>query len=252
MKDFYDAIYLSPHLDDAALSCGGQIYDLTARGKPVLIVTLMAGDPADAPASQFAQSLHQRWELESDVVRARQAEDIAACTTLGADWEHWDFLDCIYRVESGTNRPFYTSDTEIFGKIDATEIDLVGTLASRMGQLPDCNRIFAPLTLGNHVDHQLTRQAAERCFSVSHLYYYEDYPYARQFSAEKFAARDPRTLQSFTIRLTESAINGRIQAIQCFKSQLSTFFQDEEDLENQLRSFINSVGGERYWKVIQE
>lgn len=27
----YDALYLSPHLDDAALSCGGQLHGLAAR-----------------------------------------------------------------------------------------------------------------------------------------------------------------------------------------------------------------------------
>lgn len=252
MKDFYDAIYLSPHLDDAALSCGGQIYNLTARGMSVLIVTLMAGDPADAPASQYAQSLHQRWQLNSDAVRARQAEDVAACTKLGADWEHWDFLDCIYRVEPGTNRPLYISDADIFGKIDAAEFDLVGMLSSRMEQLPGCNGLFVPLTLGNHIDHQLTRLAAERVFSAPNLFYYEDYPYARKYSAEIFTARDPRNLQSVTIELAEKAINGRIQAIKCFKSQLSSFFQDEEDLANQLRSYIQTVGGERIWTASQE
>lgn len=252
MKDFYDAIYLSPHLDDAALSCGGQIYDLTAQAKPVLVVTVMAGDPADAAASSYVQSLHQRWQLDSDAVQARRAEDVAACHTLGTDWEHWDFLDCIYRVEPGTNRPLYTSDADIFGTIDAAEFDLVGKLSSRLAQLPGCNRVFAPLTLGNHVDHQLTRQAAEQCFSISNLYYYEDYPYARHYSAEKLTAQDPKNLQPATIELTESAVKARIQAIKCYKSQLSTFFQDEEDLEKQLRFFIKSVGGERIWKVDQD
>ena len=64
MRTHYDAIYLAPHLDDAALSCGGQIYQLTAVGKQVLIVTIIAGDPPqNVVYSDFARELHERWEL---------------------------------------------------------------------------------------------------------------------------------------------------------------------------------------------
>ncbi|MEZ4728018.1 MAG: PIG-L family deacetylase [Caldilineaceae bacterium] len=45
MPSVYDAIYLSPHLDDVALSCGGQIFGATRTGQRVLIVTITAGDP---------------------------------------------------------------------------------------------------------------------------------------------------------------------------------------------------------------
>ena len=47
----YHAIYLAPHLDDAVLSCGGQIFERTARGENVLVVTVMAGDVVHAPSS---------------------------------------------------------------------------------------------------------------------------------------------------------------------------------------------------------
>jgi LmbE family N-acetylglucosaminyl deacetylase len=82
------AVYLSPHLDDAALSCGGQIAQQTAAGLPVLIVTLMAGDPPARPLSPFAQQLHTRWQLHDapTAVAARRAEDTAACRHLAAEY----------------------------------------------------------------------------------------------------------------------------------------------------------------------
>jgi LmbE family N-acetylglucosaminyl deacetylase len=252
MNDSYDVIYLSPHLDDAALSCGGQIYELTTEGKTVLVVTIMAGDPISIPPSQYAQSLHQRWQLQSDVVRARRAEDVAACNVLGADWQHWDFLDCIYRVNPVTERPFYTADEDIFGEIDPAESDLVTALAGKMAQLPASNQVLAPLTLGHHVDHQLTRQAAECCFSAVSLYYYEDYPYARQFSAEQFIAQETGNWQAKVVKLTESGVAARIHAIKCFESQISSFFKDEEDLEEQITFFIKTAGGEKVWATVQD
>jgi LmbE family N-acetylglucosaminyl deacetylase len=252
MDDFYEAIYLSPHFDDAALSCGGQIYDLTRTGKRVLIVTVMAGDPTGSasqqPASGYVQSLHDRWQLQEDAVRTRKAEDVAACQVLGADWQHWEFPDCIYRLEAGTNRPFYTSDPEIFGEIDPAESSLVIEIAEKISQLPACNQIYVPLTLGHHVDHQLTRLAAEHCFPTT-LHYYEDYPYARQIAAVEFLAQSADDWHPILVQLSEAAIAARIKAIGRFASQVSTFFQDEADLDRQVRAYINSVGGERLWKM---
>jgi LmbE family N-acetylglucosaminyl deacetylase len=64
MQPYFDHIYLSPHLDDVALSCGGQIFLHTTAGQSVLVVTLMAGAPdADTAVSEFVQLLHQRWQL---------------------------------------------------------------------------------------------------------------------------------------------------------------------------------------------
>src|SRR3954469_806836 len=108
----YDWIYLSPHLDDAALSCGGQIYAATQRQERVLIVTITAGDPI-APVSDYAASLHTRWELV-DATAARRQEDLTACSILGADALDWDIPDCIYRVDA-QGAPFYVSDADIFG-----------------------------------------------------------------------------------------------------------------------------------------
>ncbi len=41
----YAHIYIAPHLDDAVLSCGGQIAQHTATGARVLVVTICAGSP---------------------------------------------------------------------------------------------------------------------------------------------------------------------------------------------------------------
>src|SRR5688500_5967071 len=91
--EVYDWIYFSPHLDDVALSCGGQIYTATQAGERVLIVTVTAGDPV-APVSTYAASLHSRWKLVTDATQVRREEDLAACAILGADAIHWTVPDC--------------------------------------------------------------------------------------------------------------------------------------------------------------
>jgi LmbE family N-acetylglucosaminyl deacetylase len=171
MLSYYNTLYLSPHLDDATLSCGGQIHQQTAAGRPVLIVTITAGDPPAVPPSEFAQLLHDRWQLAGEVVAGRRAEDAAACRRLGADYLHWDISDCIYRVDPATGAALYPSVEAIFGPVHPAEAPLVAVLARRMATLPPCGRVIAPLAIGCHVDHQLVRAAAEQWQGNALTYY---------------------------------------------------------------------------------
>jgi len=56
-----DWVFLSPHLDDAVLSCGGFIFELIQKGERVEICTICAGDPPPGELSPLAEMLHQRW-----------------------------------------------------------------------------------------------------------------------------------------------------------------------------------------------
>jgi LmbE family N-acetylglucosaminyl deacetylase len=47
-------IYLSPHFDDAVLSCGGLIFEQARQGIPIEIWTIFAGNPPPGPLSMFA------------------------------------------------------------------------------------------------------------------------------------------------------------------------------------------------------
>ncbi len=245
----YSAIYLSPHLDDAALSCGGQIFQRTQAGEKVLIVSVTAGDPAETAVSTYAHSLHERWELISDSVAGRREEDKTACRILGADYLHWDILDCIYRSDEKYGAPFYVSDEALFGPVHPTDkAQLLTHLSQQVQQLPTPKELYVPLGIGNHVDHQLVRMVAEATFSPKLIYYYEDYPYAQAPNAPGTVISDDRYgWQCKTLTLSTSDIQARICAIAAFSSQLSTFFMNRADLEQQVRRFVLEVGGERIW-----
>lgn len=244
----YSAIYLAPHLDDATLSCGGQIFQQTNAGHSVLVVTITAGDPPLTMLSDYVQSLHNRWQLATDAVATRRAEDWAANQILGADTLHWSVPDCIYRCEPQSKQPLYVSDADIFGEIHPAEVSLIDQLVEYMRQLPPHDRLYAPLTLGHHVDHQLTRLAAERAFGPR-LWYYEDYPYAQKLGAlARVIPPDSPDWHSEAFALTAEGLRAKVQAILAFRSQLSTFFSDRADLEQQVRSYAALVGGERVWR----
>ena len=249
MRTYYDAIYLSPHLDDAALSCGGQIYQRTAVGQSILVVTIMAGDPPDGPFSEFAESLHRRWKLAAaEVATARRAEDATACAHLGAEYAHWTTLDCVYRVEPGSGQPLYPTWLEVITAVHPADQPLIRQLAGQLAGLPPAGEIFAPLAVGGHADHRVGRAAAEACFG-ERLSYYEDYPYVAAAGALT-AVLDPDdpAWQAQPIPLSPAALAAKLASITAYASQFHSFFEDEADLAEKVGGYAALVGGERVWR----
>ena len=249
MKSYFDTIILSPHLDDAALSCGGLIHTLSEKGKAVLVVTFMAGEPPQIPFSHFANQLHDRWELASQIVQQRREEDRNACHILGADFLHGAIPDAIYRNELlSEHNYFYTSDETLFGQIHPVDAKItLPQIATIINDLPKHDHLIAPLTIGSHVDHQLVRTAVEQCYNKL-VSYYEDYPYARQAGAvEAVIANDRLQLEYETISLSLENLKFKGASIAAFKSQISSFFNGRLDIETQISAYASKIGGERYW-----
>lgn len=239
--DRYDHLYLSPHFDDVALSCGGGVFLQTASGESVLVVTIATAEPPDGPISATVQALHNRWrdslageELEDTIVGRRRAEDRAAFAILGADILHLPFQDCIYRL-GPAGEVCYPGPTDMFGPISATDADIIDELAATFAGLPPAKKVYGPLSVGGHVDHQATRRAAERVFPD--LIYYEDYPYTmRPGALEEVLPRGLRgEWTAEIVRLTPAALAAKIEAVAAYKSQLSSFFTGYDDLALKLR-----------------
>ncbi len=247
MQAYYDAIYLSPHLDDAVLSCGGQILQATADQKAILIVTITAGDPPQTAVSDFAQGQHQSWDLLTEASAQRRVEDAAACRLIGADYAHWPVPDCIYRHHPETGLAFYNSDPDIFGTVHPAEYPLVNELAVKMASLPPHGQALAPLTIGNHVDHQLTRLAAEQCFAEK-LIYYEEYPYVQRLGGVvSVIPPNDSQWQAEIIPLTEGTLQTKIEAIAAYPSQMGNLFNGRLNMIQLLTTYTQTIGGERLW-----
>jgi LmbE family N-acetylglucosaminyl deacetylase len=249
MRTHYAAIYLTPHLDDAALSGGGNIHHLTAVGKQVLIVTIMAGDPPpNVVYSDFARELHERWQLAAEAAAMRRQEDAAASQILGAEFVHWSIPDCVYRMNPETGLPLYPTWADVITAVHPAESQLIQTLAAQFAQLPPADQVIAPLGVGNHADHLVTRQAAEVCFG-SKLWYFEDYPYVQTNGAitAVIPVNSPHWhAHTTTLRVTD--LRAKANAIATYTSQVSTFFEDYQDLTEQIQTYARQVGGERLWQ----
>lgn len=236
-------IYLSPHLDDAALSCGALIHHQTQNGDVVEVWTTCAGDPPPVRLSPFAQSLHDRWETPTDAVEIRREEDRDACRILGAKPVHFGVPDCIYRRHPLTDDALYASEDAIFGVLDPAEYPLVEELAgnfrNRLAET-DAYRVVSPLGIGGHVDHDLTCRVAEALGCP--LFFYADYPYAMGSPLAK-----PEDLHAWGDEITQRDLLAWQDSVQSYHSQLSTFWKDTDGMKNALLEFHKQQNGVYLW-----
>ena len=244
-------IFLSPHLDDIAFSCGGLVWDLTQAGHDAEIWTITAGDPPGDDLSPLAEELHLNWGLGMDAVQIRRAEDQQACQTMGAEPRYFSYLDCIYRKDTD-GKYFYASEEAIFGGLHPHEAGLINRLAAEiLEEIPEGARVVAPLGIGNHVDHELVRKAANR--SGIPLLFYADYPYAREADGKdtlQFLERSTEW-QGDEFPISEAGLDKWILAAQAYRSQISTFWAGDEDLEKQVRDFSYHLGTFKLWKAVE-
>lgn len=238
-------IYLSPHLDDVALSCGGLLWEQARGGEHVSVWTICAGDPPPGAFSSFARSLHERWDTGPDATARRRQEDIQSCRIMGAAFKHFPIPDCIYRRGEALDQYLYPTEEAIFDKIHTDEGDLVTSLSDGIiRMLPQDAQLVSPLTLGGHVDHRLTRTAAEQ--TGRPLYYYADYPYVLD-EAEwpdilRIGSGKPHRFE-----ISPPGLESWIEAVYAHRSQISTFWTDYAAIQAAIRSYSREIGGMILW-----
>jgi LmbE family N-acetylglucosaminyl deacetylase len=236
-------IYLSPHFDDAALSCGGLIWEQARQGTPAEIWTVFADSPTSGSLSDFASRIHDLWGTGGgpETVALRRAEDREAAARLGAGLVHFDFLDCIYRL-SRRGLPLYPET--VFAPPHPADRGLPKRLARALGSgLRAGDVLVCPLALGGHVDHVLARQAAESLRRP--LHYYADVPYVLQ-SPE---ALGPATAGMRAERFPVSARGAQawLEGVAAYASQVASLLGSARLLDEALHAYWAGQGGLHLW-----
>ncbi len=228
------ALVLSPHLDDAAFSCGGTMAQLADAGWRSVMATAFTATVLPATGFALACQLDKGLGPEIDYMALRREEDRAAAAILGvADLRWLDFPEAPHRG--------YESAKALFGAI--REDDLVWRpLADKVTALleelrPDL--VFAPQGLGNHVDHRQMIRAVQQG-APRRLALYRDTPYA---------LRDTNAVSDHIgSGLRECApgvaagLERRIAASCAYRSQIDFQFGGPARLATALREFAVAEG----------
>ncbi len=249
-------VFLAPHYDDVALSCGGTVAALADGGHRPLVATVFGGTPAPTDLTAFARWQHERWGTgERDTIAVRLAEDHAAAAVLGSDSRVLPFLDAIYRGEH------YLSDAALFGPVAADDTPLIRRIADTIAAWPTLRdppaaTVYVPLGGGNHVDHQIVFEvgrilAARGCRVLA----YEDFPYAVQGEAttRRLAVVAGMVGPPLLVPIA-ATLERRISAIAAYGSQLPTIFRFTDDWPASVAGHAREIGGagspvERFWPL---
>lgn len=119
---------VSPHLDDAAFSCGSLIAAVRLV-VPVTVVSVFAGLP----------------DGNAGAVEERRREDIAACEILGCEYLHLDVLDGAYDARPHEER--VDSIREALGEI----VGLAGVVLGPWG-IRHADHVAVAEALTGHID----------------------------------------------------------------------------------------------------
>jgi LmbE family N-acetylglucosaminyl deacetylase len=176
---------LSPHFDDAVLSCGMLIY--TLKGKADITVINIFTNSHNGPYTFSAKKFLKTagYSDASKLYEDRMKEDRLALEFTGAKSREIGLTDSLFRRHGGV-----TKLGKIFPEIDhvyptyrwhilkdIAKKDYASKSLERNLRkfIPQNAIVFAPFGIGNHVDHKLTRIVAEKLFR--NLFYYTDFPY---------------------------------------------------------------------------
>ncbi|HET6486774.1 MAG TPA: PIG-L family deacetylase [Spirochaetia bacterium] len=168
-----DLLVFSPHLDDAACSCGGRIAAAVRAGARVVVVTPFAGSPA-AEGRRAGGTLSPFASMSS-----RREEDRRAMDRLGVVPLWMDIEEAIGRS------PRYRSFLALFGRIRRSDTALLVELQADLERLcrasPGAELVF-PLGVGGHVDHRILFEVSRRMMRApavaGRVSYFEEIPYS--------------------------------------------------------------------------
>ncbi|MET1155920.1 PIG-L family deacetylase [Arthrobacter sp.] len=195
-------LFLSPHLDDAILSCGALIEAEVGR-REVTVATIFT-ESAPPPHTRSARNFMRLAHIEdaAALFEARRAEDLAVLRNLGVKYLHLGATDAIYRRRTPAAGPLgvlarflpelvHTYPTYRFnivrGRISRGDRPLMAELGGEVERLMEQTQaelIFCPLGVGGHVDHVVARTLGTAF--PERVVYYSDFPYNQ--SAEPEAA----------------------------------------------------------------
>lgn len=147
---------LSPHYDDAVLSC----WTVLRTHVGSRVVNVFAGLPeADHGPTDWDRLTGA--ESPRDRVLERRGEDAEVLERVGAESVNLDFVEDQYRPRELDTKPL----------VHAIERSIKG-----------CDRLYAPAAIGGHPDHLLVRSAAIRLLARGvDITLYADIPYCNAF-----------------------------------------------------------------------
>lgn len=209
----------------------------------------------ELPDTPILADLHHRWQAGESPLRQRQIEDERASHSIGVDFMHVPLPDCVYRVAG--DLALYPSEESLFADVHPADYAPRLLQGIQIPELETAVTVYLPLGVGRHVDHQIARDwgmtQVRDIPDKSALRFYTEFPYSNADRSTEIAlAAFGIPLEPADSHLSEEDMRAKIQAIACYRSQISTFWDSLEAMETEVRhAFTDATSGryvERFWK----
>jgi LmbE family N-acetylglucosaminyl deacetylase len=201
-----------------------------------------------------------------DLMARRRIEEERYAYFAEASVVFLDLPDAVFRG--------YEGDDQLLGRPRDDDLAPYDILRREIARL-EPQKLYLPLGIGGHVDHQLCREVGLQLLDESRRWvmpgpeyagkirFYEDFPYAlwsgfsrlEDLAADTFAALPPDvTLIPEVVDISES-LEAKITGVDLYESQLDRLFGGRRAMADAVRSFgtrVGEIGGipgpaERYW-----
>jgi len=208
--------FISPHLDDAILSAGGLISYL-ANKTDVHILTVFT-EASSPPFTRFCRKFMQvsGYTDAYKFFRDRRNEDQKVFRTLHAKCKHLGFVDAAWRKKSGPRKArkflgqFLPEVLYLYprnrnfrsGRIVKEDWKLMLEIENALKNYVPSTQdkvVFAPLAIGNHVDHVIVRDVCAKMYKQA--VFWSDFPYNQGKNTSQEFIEAPTTLQSRNLKM---------------------------------------------------
>lgn len=231
-------LILSPHPDDAVWSLGGLIHEFSNR-QDVVVLSLFDGDPEAKAIDLLNSSQEHKWRQFTDA-RFRRKEDLKAVQSLNGRLLSLGYPDAALRCNDTDF--LHASLDDLLVDIDQShKICVPRDLRTHVtSQIEPSDIIMAPLGLGGHIDHLITREIARTLDNP--IAFYPEFPYVLDTGAEDIS----RYCEALGLEVSEQSISCYWSpwqtAASLYRSQVIRLFVGRQAFSDALSKFADQQG----------
>lgn len=225
------ALFISPHLDDVAFSCGGTLIKLADENWCTILCTIFTKSVLHPKGFALACQLDKNLSPDIDYMQLRRTEDAEFARIANASEAiHLDYAEAPHRG--------YDSAPDLFNGVHEND-EIWREIAGRINETVEAfepSVIFAPQGIGNHVDHLQTIKAVLANNFLAKLFWYQDLPYAIRHSKAAKSDLLQNASKAEKVDIT-STIERKILGCCAYKTQIDFQFGGAESLAADLQQF---------------
>lgn len=179
MRSDFDVVVLSPHLDDAILSCGQHIWKWKQEGKRIMIITLFTKHTGYTLLPDYTKEYLKitGFNTGDEFGKARILEDVGAMNAIGVEWKHWGLLDAGFRIDRDRKAMYPTKKCLLSAKIRKEDKKFIKIIGDKLEKISSKLFLF-PYAVGGHVDHLIAKKIGMK--NKGRKLYYLETPYLWQ------------------------------------------------------------------------